>query len=134
MNYKDVIISEASVGKGSLLVTHLSGANELIKNIQTLYMKSMLIKAFFMLVLLTQFSTDGHSQTPFDPTTDDGTSGTGGTGGSGGSGGSGGGGTYTGGTSGRNDVPLDGGLSILLAAGVGYGVKRARSRSKKNNL
>ena len=90
----------------------------------------MLIKAFFMLVLLTQFITDGQSQTPFDPTTDDGTSGTGGSGGSGGTGG--GGGTYTGGTGGRNDVPLDGGLSLLLAAGVGYGVKRARSKSKKN--
>jgi len=90
-------------------------------------MKSMLIKAFFMLVLLTQFGQNGHSQTPFDPTTDDGTSGTGGTGGSGGTGG--GGGTYTGGTSGRNDVPLDGGLSILLAAGIGYGVRRARNKS-----
>ena len=54
-----------------------------------------------------------------------------GTGGTGGTGGSGGGGTYTGGTSGRNDVPLDGGLSILLAAGIGYGVKRARNRVKK---
>ena len=90
----------------------------------------MLIKAFFMLVLLMEFGLDGQSQTPFDPTTDDGTSGTGGTGGSGGTGS--GGGTYTGGTSGRNDVPLDGGLSILLAAGVGYGVKKARSKSKKN--
>ena len=80
-----------------------------------------------MLVLLMQFGPNGHSQTPFDPTTDDGTSGTG-TGGSGGSGGTGGsgGGTYTGGTGGRNDVPMDGGLSILLAAGVGYGVKKVR--------
>ena len=76
---------------------------------------------------MTQFNTDGQSQTPFDPTTDDGTSGTGG---SGGSGGSGGGGTYTGGTSGRNDVPLDGGLSLLLAAGIGYGVNRARKNIK----
>ena len=80
-----------------------------------------------MLVLLMEFGLDGQSQTPFDPTTDDGTSGTGGAGGSGGTGG--GGGTYTGGTSGRNDVPLDGGLSILLAAGIGYGVKRARNKS-----
>ena len=87
----------------------------------------MLIKAFFMMVLLTQFSPESQSQTPFDPTTDDGTSGTGG---SGGSGGSGGGGTYTGGTSGRNDVPIDGGLSLLLAAGVGYGVKRVRKNIK----
>ena len=46
-------------------------------------------------------------------------------GGPGGTGGSGGG-TYTGGTGGRNDVPMDGGLSILLAAGVGYGVKKVR--------
>ena len=84
-----------------------------------------------MLVLLTQFGPNGQSQTPFDPTTDDGTSGTGGSG-TGGSGGTGGGGTYTGGSGGRNDVPLDGGLSLLLAAGEGYGVKRARSKSKKN--
>jgi hypothetical protein len=97
------------------------------KNIQTLYMKSMLIKAFFMLVLLTQFGLDGQSQTPFDPTTDDGTSGTGG---SGGSGGTGGGGTYTGGTSGRNDVPLDGGLSLLLAAGIGYGSTQLRKKNQ----
>ena len=90
----------------------------------------MLIKAFFMLLLLMQFGLNGQSQTPFDPTTDDGTSGTGGTGGSGGTGG--GGGTYTGGTGGRNDVPLDGGLSLLLAAGVGYGVKRARKKATKN--
>ena len=90
----------------------------------------MLIKAFFMLVLLTQFGPNGHSQTPFDPTTDDGTSGTGGsgTGGSGGTGG--GGGTYTGGTGGRNDVPLDGGLSLLLAAGVGYGSRQIRKKMK----
>ena len=84
-----------------------------------------------MLVLLTQFGLNGQSQTPFDPTTDDGTSGTGG---SGGSGGTGGGGTYTGGTTGRNDVPLDGGLSLLLAAGVGYGVKRARKNIKIQRL
>jgi hypothetical protein len=95
-------------------------------------MKSILIKTFLMMVLILQFGLNGQSQTPFDPTTDDGTSGTGGSG-SGGSGGTGGGGgTYTGGTGGRNDVPLDGGLSLLLAAGVGYGVKRARSKSKKN--
>lgn len=29
------------------------------------------------------------------------------------------------------DVPIDGGLSILLAAGVGYGVKKAYSSHKK---
>jgi hypothetical protein len=87
-------------------------------------------KSFFMMVLLIQFGPNGHSQTPFDPTTDDGTSGTV-TGGSGGTGGTGGGGTYTGGTSGRNDVPLDGGLSLLLAAGVGYGVKWVNKNFKK---
>ena len=93
----------------------------------------MLIKAFFMLVLLTQFGLNGQAQTPFDPTTDDGTSGTGtgGTGGTGGSGGTGGGGgTYPGGTGGRNDVPLDGGLSLLLAAGVGYGSRQIRKKMK----
>ena len=90
----------------------------------------MLIKAFFMLVLLTQLGLNGQAQTPFDPTTDDGTSGTGGSG-SGGSGGTGGGGgTYTGGTTGRNDVPLDGGLSLLLAAGVGYGSRQIRKKMK----
>lgn len=28
-----------------------------------------------------------------------------------------------------NDVPIDGGLSLLLAAGVGYGVKKYRRMS-----
>ena len=28
-----------------------------------------------------------------------------------------------------NDVPIDGGLAVLLAAGVGYGVKRYRRMS-----
>jgi hypothetical protein len=51
-------------------------------------------------------------------------------GGTGVTGGTGSGITYSGGTSSRNDVPLDGGLSLLLAAGIGYGVKRARSKSK----
>jgi hypothetical protein len=31
------------------------------------------------------------------------------------------------------DTPIDGGLSILLAAGVGYGVKKAYNKRKKNN-
>jgi hypothetical protein len=30
-----------------------------------------------------------------------------------------------------NDTPIDGGLSVLLAAGVGYGVKRYRDAKKK---
>ena len=29
------------------------------------------------------------------------------------------------------DIPFDGGLSILLAAGVGYGVKKIRGQRKK---
>lgn len=31
------------------------------------------------------------------------------------------------------DAPIDGGLSILLAAGVGYGVKKARDQRKKKS-
>jgi hypothetical protein len=34
-----------------------------------------------------------------------------------------------------NDVPIDGGLSILLAAGIGYGIKRKfkkEDRAEKN--
>jgi hypothetical protein len=30
------------------------------------------------------------------------------------------------------DTPIDGGLSLLLAAGVGYGVKKYRDSKKKN--
>jgi len=30
-----------------------------------------------------------------------------------------------------NDVPIDGGLSLLVAAGVGYGVKKMRNAKKK---
>jgi hypothetical protein len=30
-----------------------------------------------------------------------------------------------------NDVPVDGGLSLLVAAGVGYGAKKLRGRSCK---
>jgi hypothetical protein len=30
------------------------------------------------------------------------------------------------------DIPFDGGLSILLAAGVGYGVKKTRDQRKQN--
>jgi len=29
-----------------------------------------------------------------------------------------------------DDVPLDGGLSLLVAAGVGYGVKKVKERKK----
>ncbi|MCY7421435.1 MAG: hypothetical protein LH478_06785, partial [Chitinophagaceae bacterium] len=32
---------------------------------------------------------------------------------------------------GVNDVPLDGGLSVLLAAGVGYGIKKVRDGRKE---
>jgi len=31
-----------------------------------------------------------------------------------------------------NDVPIDGGLSILLAAGAAYGVKKYRDNKKKD--
>ena len=30
-----------------------------------------------------------------------------------------------------DDVPIDGGLSLLVAAGVGYGVKKMKQRTKK---
>ena len=30
------------------------------------------------------------------------------------------------------DTPIDGGLSLLLAAGAAYGVKKYRDRKKKN--
>lgn len=32
------------------------------------------------------------------------------------------------------DVPIDGGLSLLLAAGVGYGVKKVRDQRKKKDI
>jgi hypothetical protein len=31
-----------------------------------------------------------------------------------------------------NDVPVDGGLSLLIAAGVGYGAKKIREKRKLN--
>jgi len=31
------------------------------------------------------------------------------------------------------DIPIDGGLSILIAAGVAYGVKKIRDERKKNS-
>jgi hypothetical protein len=31
------------------------------------------------------------------------------------------------------DVPIDGGLSLLLAAGVGYGIKELRKKKGVNN-
>jgi len=31
------------------------------------------------------------------------------------------------------DAPIDGGLSLLVAAGVGYGVKKVREGRKKRN-
>lgn len=31
------------------------------------------------------------------------------------------------------DLPIDGGLSILIAAGIGYGVKKVRDERKKNS-
>jgi hypothetical protein len=32
-----------------------------------------------------------------------------------------------------DDVPVDGGLSLLVAAGVGYGVKRLRAKRQANS-
>lgn len=32
------------------------------------------------------------------------------------------------------DAPIDGGLSLLVAAGVGYGIKRAKDSRKKNQV
>ena len=31
------------------------------------------------------------------------------------------------------DAPIDGGLSLLIAAGAGYGIKKVREMRKKNN-
>lgn len=31
----------------------------------------------------------------------------------------------------ENDIPVDGGISLLLAAGVGYGAKKLRDNKKK---
>ena len=31
------------------------------------------------------------------------------------------------------DAPIDGGLSLLIAAGIGYGVKKHRDNRKKKN-
>jgi len=31
----------------------------------------------------------------------------------------------------NNDVPIDGGISILIAAGVGYGAKKMQQQRKK---
>ena len=33
-----------------------------------------------------------------------------------------------------NDVPVDGGLSLLIAAGVGYGAKKLRDKRKDTNI
>ena len=33
-----------------------------------------------------------------------------------------------------DDVPIDGGLSLLVAAGTAYGVKKYRNYKKKNNI
>ena len=36
------------------------------------------------------------------------------------------------GGAGDPDAPIDGGLSLLVAAGIGYGVKKVRDNRKKN--
>ena len=33
----------------------------------------------------------------------------------------------------EGDAPIDGGLSLLVAAGVGYGAKKVREKRKQNN-
>ncbi len=33
---------------------------------------------------------------------------------------------------GTDDVPIDGGLSLLIAAGVGYGAKKLKLKKNKN--
>jgi hypothetical protein len=34
----------------------------------------------------------------------------------------------------RDNVPIDGGLSILIAAGIGYGAKKAYNKRKEQNI
>ena len=34
---------------------------------------------------------------------------------------------------GNPDVPIDGGLSLLVAAGIGYGIKKTRDAKRKRN-
>jgi len=33
-----------------------------------------------------------------------------------------------------NDVPIDGGLSLLVAAGIGYGAKKLREQRNENSI
>jgi choline-glycine betaine transporter len=40
----------------------------------------------------------------------------------------------TGGTNGEPDTPIDGGLSLLVAAGIGYGAKKMRNAKKQATL
>lgn len=67
-----------------------------------IYLKSFLLLCFF-LIILTCLPALVHAQGPGDPGCD------------------------------PLDpaCPIDGGLSILLAAGVGYGIKKVRDASKK---
>lgn len=39
-------------------------------------------------------------------------------------------GGYTGGAGGGENAPIDGGITLLLAAGIGLGVKKAAARNK----
>lgn len=81
-------------------------------------MKKKISKVLFtVMFLFWGLSVWAQGPPPFDDNTQDANNGTGS--GSGGSGSS------------RNDTPLDGGLSILLAAGAAYGVKKYKSRNKK---
>jgi hypothetical protein len=41
--------------------------------------------------------------------------------------------TQLGGGEGDPDAPIDGGVSLLIAAGIGYGIKKNKERKNNNN-
>lgn len=63
------------------------------------------IRILFLLIVLLSITSMLHAAGPDDP------SGPGG---------------------GDNDAPIDGGLSLLIAGGVGYGLKKMREKNKKH--
>jgi len=62
---------------------------------------SQLIKIIYLLVVFVSITSLLHAQLPPDPGGD------------------------------PNNAPIDGGLSLLIAGGVGYGVKKIREKRKK---
>lgn len=97
-------------------------------------MKKLNIKVLVLLLLLvagvqTLSYADGPPPGFGDDVSDGGASGGGG-GGSGGSGGGSGGPGGGGGPAGGAGVPLDAGMSLLLAAGAGYGLKKYNDMRK----